>query len=99
MNEEYEQIAITTAARRIAREVNSTNHYFDIYFDTDGKVVDLIEHGCWRDNTPSHPFPVEDAVLCVRGVMGAPFWIDGPADQNHVTWQDAQRALNDALGK
>lgn len=36
---------ITTAARRIARTLNSTPAYSDAILDEDGRLIETVEHG------------------------------------------------------
>lgn len=74
---------ITTAARRIAREVNATVAETRIWFDAEGRVVDITPAGMWHTN----PADVPAAVLALRGQRRTP---------ERMTHREAQDLLDAA---
>lgn len=75
---------ITTAARRIARELNATPETIEVSFDADGNVVDRHEAGMWYADPADRPA----YVVRVRGRQRSQF--------GRIAQARAQELLNDA---
>ncbi|NEG56107.1 hypothetical protein [Bifidobacterium platyrrhinorum] len=73
---------ITTAARRIARDVNGTSPEFRVYYDADGRRLHSMPHGAWYAD---HRDPAPDAILCFRGRRGG----EGMSQGEAQAWVDA----------
>lgn len=74
---------ITTAARRITREVNSTVPETRIWFDAEGHVAGTTPAGMWHID----PVDVPVAVLTLRGQLRTP---------ERMTQREAQDLLDAA---
>lgn len=74
---------ITTAARRITREVNATVAETRVWFDAEGHVVDTTPAGMWHTNPADAPV----AVLTLRGQRRTP---------ERMTQREAQDLLDAA---
>ena len=74
---------ITTAARRITREVNSTVPETRIWFDAEGHVVDTTPADMWYIDPADAPV----AVLTLRGQRRTP---------ERMTYREAQDLLDAA---
>lgn len=75
---------ITTAARRIAREVNATHYETRIWFAADGTVLDRTPAGMWYID-PADEAP---AVVILRGTRRT---------NERLTQREAQDRLDAAL--
>lgn len=73
---------ITTAARRIARDVNATSHTVSTYYDAEGQVIATLSAGAWL--ATGHP-------------AGAAARIDGRRGRwAHITEAEVQAHLDAA---
>ncbi|MBO2705801.1 hypothetical protein [Lactiplantibacillus plantarum] len=71
---------ITTAARRIAREINDTPKEYEVMFDKDGQSLGTKPAGMWYVN--GHHAP-EGTVYTLTGRKGS-----------HITYQGVQDVIN-----